>query len=170
MSAPAVKPTRRPQVRPRLRVALNALVYDGLTIGEAAQKAGMAYEAVRVALHRPHVQAALASVKRERLGLESLRSFHTVTDLRDNSASDKVRLDASKVIMTAAGDLEPEHNHAPTTALALQIIVSPQHALPVNFNAAGGVIEAPAFDPETFRARIMPAPDPALLAVDDDKD
>jgi len=168
MSVPAVKPTRAPQVRPRLRVALHALVYDGLTIGDAAKKAGMAYEAVRVALHRPHVQAHLASVKRERLGLESLRSFHTVTDLRDNSASDKVRLDASKVIMTAAGDLEPERNHGPSTALALQIIVSPQHALPASINAAGGVIECAPFDPTAFRVvhAVEHLPEPA----DDDGD
>ena len=165
MSVPAVKPTRRPQVRPRLRVALQALVYDGQTIGEAAETAGMAYEAVRVALHRPHVQAALASLKRERVGLESLRSFHTVTDLRDNSASDKVRLDASKVIMTAAGDLEPERHQAPTTALALQIIVGPQHALPPSINTDNGLIEAPAFDPAAFQARLTAG---AELADDDE--
>lgn len=168
MSVPAAKQTRAPQVRPRLRVALNALVYEGLTIGQAAEKAGMAYEAVRVALHRPHVQAHLTGLKRERVGLESLRSFHTVTDLRDNSASDKVRLDASKVIMTAAGDLEPERNHGPSTALALQIIVSPQHALPANVTTAGGVIEAPPFDPDAFRVvhAFEHSPEPA----DDDGD
>jgi hypothetical protein len=128
----------------------------------------MAYEAVRVALHRPHVQAALASLKRERVGLESLRSFDKVTKLRDFAASEKVQLDASKVIMTAAGDLEPERNHGPSTALALQIIVSPQHAIPVNVTTAGGVIEAPPFDPATFAA--VPASKGMLEAAGADED
>jgi len=144
------------------------MVYDGLTIGEAAEKAGMSYESVRVALHRPHVQAAVASLKRERLGLESLKSFHKVTQLRDGAASEKVQLDASKVIMTAAGDLEPERNHAPTSALALQIIVSPQHALPAGIASAGGLIEAPPFDPATFRP--LSAPNARLEPADGDED
>lgn len=156
MTVPAVKTARSPQVRPRLRTALQALVYEGRTIGEAAEIAGMTYESVRVALHRPHVQAALTALKRERVGLESLRSFHTVTQLRDFSGSDKVRLDASKVIMTAAGDLEPERHQAPASGIALQIIVNPQHALPEAPKSAG-VIEAAPFDPTTYRV-VTPEP------------
>lgn len=154
MTVPAANPTRSPQVRPRLREALRSMVYEGHTITQAAENAGMTYESVRVALQRPHVQAALTSLKRERVGLESLRSFHKVTQLRDGAASEKVQLDASKVIMSAAGDLEPERNRAPPVAMAIQIITSPGFEPTVASNTAG-VIESPAFDPASFR---LPAP------------
>lgn len=156
MTVPAAKTPRAPQVRPRLRVALQALVYEGRTIGEAAEISGMTYESVRVALQRPHVQAALTALKRERVGLESLRSFHTVTQLRDFSGSDKVRLDASKTIMTAAGDLEPERHQAPASGTVLQIVVNTQHALPEAPSSAG-VIEAAPFNPATYRV-VTPEP------------
>ena len=155
MTIPAGKKTRSPQVRPRLREALRSMVYDGHTITQAAQKAGMQYESLRIALQRPHVQAALTSLKRERLGLESLRSFHKVTELRDGAASEKVQLDASKVIMTAAGDLEPQRHQAPALPVAIQIITAPGFE-PAIAGSASGVIEAPAFDPAAFR-RLPPA-------------
>jgi hypothetical protein len=141
------------------------MVYEGHTITQAAEVAGMTYESVRVALQRPHVQAALTSLKRERLGLESLRSFHKVAELRDGAASEKVQLDASKVIMTAAGDLEPQRQHAPPVPLAIQIITSPHYAPLPELVSSSGVIEARPYDPTSFRAPRVEAPESA----DDDE-
>lgn len=140
------------------------MVYEGHTITQAAEKAGMTYESVRVALQRPHVQAALASLKRERVGLESLRSFHKVTELRDAAASEKVQLDAAKTIMTVNGDLEPHRQHAPAVPVAIQIITAPGFQNPV-VGSESGLIELPAFDPATFRAAL---PAPAEVQGDDE--
>ncbi|HWW12417.1 MAG TPA: hypothetical protein VN018_07865 [Brevundimonas sp.] len=159
MTVPAVKPARSAQIRPRLRVALDALVGKGLTIGEAAQEAGLSYEGLRLALHKPHVQAFMTGLKRERLGLESLRSFQKVVDLRDNAVSEKVSLDASKAILTAAGDLEPERHSSPSSGAVLQIIVNTGHALTAS-PPANGVVELPAFNPATWGPVIEHAPQP----------
>ena len=119
----------------------------------------MAYESLRVALHKPHVQAFMTGLKRERLGLESLRSFQKVVDLRDNAVSEKVALDASKAILTAAGDLEPERHLSPSSGAVLQIIVNTGHA-PGAPPPASGVWELPPYSPGGDRRVIEHAPQP----------
>lgn len=167
MPVPATKSVRSPQIRPRLRVALDALVNEGLTIGEAAERSGMAYEAVRVAIHKPHVQAAIASLKRQRLGLESLRSFSQVVKLRDGAQSERVQLDACKVILSAAGDLEPERQHGPSGGAVIQIVINAAHQeAPLVRTSPSGVVESPPFDPAKWRPVIEHAPQP----VSDDED
>ncbi len=167
MTVPAQTTPRSPQIRPRLRVALDALVSQGLTIAEAAQVSEMTYESLRVALHRPHVQSEITRLKRERLGLESLRSFHKVVKLRDNAESDRVRLDACKVILTSAGDLEPERQSSPSSGAFLQIIVNAARAPAVAQPPANGVYELPPYTPGAGRALIE---HPPLIAADDEDD
>lgn len=151
MSHLAPANTRKAQIRPRLSKAIEAMVNHGLTIHQAAENAGMTYESLRVALHKPHVQAHMSHVKRERLGLETLRSWHVVSELRDSSLSDKVRLDAAKTVITAAGELAAEREPAAPNAVAIQIIT--QGDATVLQASAGNVIEAPPFDPKTFQPR-----------------
>lgn len=141
-----VKP-RKPQVRPALAKAIDQMVRHGLTISQAAENAGMQYESLRVALQKPHVQEHLAGVKRERLGLETLRSWHVVSELRDNSPSDKVRLDAAKTVIAAAGELAPDREPAGSGGMAIQIIT---HGATVIQASPHGVIEAAPFDPRTL--------------------
>lgn len=142
---------RRKQIRAPLERAIRLIIEDGRTLPEACQVAGLQEESVQKALRKEHVKAFCSSLKREWMTGQTFRSWSTVEKLRDTSASDKVRLESAALFIRAAGDLEPERNHGPSTALALQIIVSPQHALPVNNTSAGGVIEAPPFDPDAFR-------------------
>lgn len=151
----APRPERSPQIRPRLREVCRLIVEQGLTLGQAAESAGMAYESARVALHKPHVRQYLTGLKRERLGVETIRSFHRATELRDTAQSEKVQLDAAKLIMTAAGDLAPERDHGPRLVQAIQIIV-PEGRSPDPLQVTDkGVIESPAFDPAAWRARAI---------------
>ena len=143
---------RKPQIRPALANAIDQMVRHGLTISQAAENAGMQYESLRVALQKPHVISYLTRAKRERLGLESLRSWHVVSELRDGSPSDKVRLDAAKTVIAAAGELAPEREPAGSGGMAIQIIT---HGATVIQASPHGVIEAPAFDP-----RSLPTPAP----------
>ena len=143
--APA-KP-RKPQIRPALANAIDQMVRHGLTISQAAENAGLQYESLRVALQKPHVQEHLTRVKRERLGLETLRSWHVVSVLRDNSPSDKVRLDAAKTVISAAGELAPDREPAGSSGLSIQIITTGPTAIQASPH---GVVEAPPFDPRTL--------------------
>lgn len=156
-----VKSGRSPQVRPRLREVCRLLVEEGRTLAQAAQTAGMTYESARVALHKPHVQAFLASLKRERLGFETIRSMHRVAELRDTAQSEKVSLDAAKLLMTAAGDLQPEErDRSPASGVVVQIVVADYHqALPITVSDKG-VIEAPPYQPS------LEAPARELVYVD----
>lgn len=161
---------RRKQIRAPLERAIRLMIESGRTLPEACKIAGLQEESVQKALRKEHVKAFCASTKREWMSGQTFRSWSTVEKLRDTSASDKVRLESAALFIRAAGDLEPERHRAPTTALALQIIVSPQHALPVDINAAGGVIEAKPFDPATFSPRLLLGDDPVPEPVDADED
>lgn len=149
MTVPAVKKTRKPQIRPLLAKALGHLVNDGMTIHQAAESAGMTYEAVRLALAKPHVRAELLSVKQARLELETLRSWDKVAKLRDGAESQKVQLEAAKVHLTASGDLTGERSHAPVASVAIQFVVPETPMMRVANER--GIVECPAFDPTSYR-------------------
>lgn len=149
MTVPAVKKTRKPQIRPLLAKALGHLVNDGMTIHQAAENAGMTYEAVRLALAKPHVRGELLSLKQARLELETLRSWDKVAKLRDGAESQKVQLEAAKVHLTASGDLSGERNHAPAMSVAIQFVVPEAPMMRVANER--GIVEAPAFDPTSYR-------------------
>lgn len=168
MSVPAPVNVRRKQIRAPLERAIRLIIENGRTLPEACDTAGLQEESVQKALRKEHVKAFCASVKREWMTGQTFRSWSTVEQLRDGSASDKVRLESAALFIRAAGDLEPERNHGPSTALALQIIVSPQHALPVNVTTAGGVIEAPPFDPDAFRVLSASQAMPEAAGGDED--
>ena len=165
MSDTAPVKVRRKQIRAPLERAIRLMIEDGRTLSEACQVAGLQEESVQKALRKGHVKAFCSSLKREWMTGQTFRSWSTVEKLRDNSPSDKVRLESAALFIRAAGDLEPERHQAPTTALALQIIVAPQHALPPSINTDNGLIEAPAFDPAAFQARLTAG---AELADDDE--
>ena len=149
MTVPAVKKTRKPQVRPLLAKALGHLVNDGMTIHQAAENAGMTYEAVRLALAKPHVRAELLSLKQARLELETLRSWDKVAKLRDGAESQKVQLEAAKVHLTASGDLTGERSHAPAVAVAIQFVVPDGSSMRVANER--GIVEAEPFNPTAYR-------------------
>lgn len=149
MTVPAVKKERAKQIRPPLERAIRLMVESGRTLLDAAQMAELKEESLRKALAKPHVKAFVSSLRREWLAGETLQSWHTVSELRKQSQSDKVRLDAAKTVIGAAGELASEANHAPSVAVAIQFVV-PDAAGAVRANERG-IVEAPAFDPTSYR-------------------
>lgn len=149
MTVPTAKTERTKQIRAPLERAIRLMVEDGRTLSEAARMAELKDESLRKALAKPHVKAFVASLRREWLAGETLQSWHTVSELRKQSQSDKVRLDAAKTVIGAAGELASEANHAPSVAVAIQFVVPDGSSMRVANER--GIVEAPAFDPTSYR-------------------
>ncbi|NTG94244.1 hypothetical protein [Rhizobium rhizogenes] len=92
------KETKKLSVKPRLRKAIEAMVFDGLTRPEAAVIAGMTDHGVRTALTKPHVLAYLNECQEMLRTSARPRALNRVISLVDKADSDRVRLDAAKYI------------------------------------------------------------------------
>lgn len=149
MTVPAVRKERSKQIRAPLERAIRLMVEDGRTLSEAAKMAELKDESLRKALAKPHVKSFVSSTKAAWLAGETLVSWKTVTTLRDASQSDKVRLDAAKTVIGAAGELSSEANQAPPLSVAIQFVV-PDTAGMRTANARG-IVEALPFDPSSYR-------------------
>lgn len=147
MSAPTEpKPPRARQIRPRVRVALVAIVEKGLKIGDAAETAGMRGESLRLALKRPHIQEELTRIKQAWLSNETGKAWLTVADLANGAASEDVRLKAARTILEAAGELGGKDKGEQMARTLVQILVGPaSQKREMIVSDRGGVIEMPAF-------------------------
>ena len=91
------------------QVALvDTLVAEGLSIKDAASKAGYAKgESGRVSAHRalkaPHVQQYMVQRMNETFGLSATSALATVRRLSSNAKSEYVQLEASKDLLDRAG-------------------------------------------------------------------
>lgn len=75
--------SRKLQVTGRLKVALDAMAWEGLKLKDAASQAGLTYHALYSALRKPHVLAhynALLVVLRSG---ERARNIHRLAEIRD---------------------------------------------------------------------------------------
>jgi hypothetical protein len=89
---------RDKEIRGKMRVALNAMVWEGLLINEAAIRAGLTTTAIRYALQRPHV---LEYLRRERQVLRASvcsRNELVLAEVRDNSENSMARIAAVKAL------------------------------------------------------------------------
>lgn len=81
------EPAKRLEIRGKLKAALDAMVWDGLELAEAARNFKMSTFGVRKALAKPHVQAYLKSEKqvlRESLSARNIRRLGEIRDAADN--------------------------------------------------------------------------------------
>jgi len=135
--------TARPaHIRPALRAALVSLVHDGLTITAAAEKAGLQRESLSKALKKPHVQTALADVRRAWSSNETAKAWLVVARLADGAASEDVQLKAARTILDAAGELSGQSTSAPRVAQVVQILLQHGENRPAIEVSSSGVIEA----------------------------
>ncbi len=140
---------RAPQIRPRLQDACRLIVTEGLSVPDAAKRAGMAVHSMQVALRKPHVRAFLASVKHAWLDSRTSKAWLNVAQLADSACSEDVRLKANRVFLEAAGELGVKGADPNATARTLvQIVVNAAQGMG-NLTASQmpGVIEAPAYQP-----------------------
>jgi len=137
---------RKGQVRPAVRVAMTAMVEQGLSIPAAANLAGLTYEGLRIALRRPHVRKAMTDVRRIWHESETLVAWKTVADLQRNAASEDVRLKSARTVIGAAGELEPDNGRSHNVGNTLVQIICAPDARVLQANDRG-VVELPAWQP-----------------------
>lgn len=78
------QPASRLRVSPAVKVACNAIVYEGKELDEAAKDAGITTRALRLALERPHVLAHLKAEKEVFRGWVSAQNIHHAVKLRES--------------------------------------------------------------------------------------
>jgi hypothetical protein len=90
--------SQRLNVTGKLKIALEAMVWEGLSRMDAAAKAGLADNSVRVALKKPHVlryyNTELAAL---RISLRA-RNTHVLAGITENSENDAARVKAVQVL------------------------------------------------------------------------
>ncbi len=134
------KQKKKLKVTPRLRTAIEAMVFDGLKRPEAAEHAGLTDHAVRTALTKPHVLAYLNECQEMLRTSARPRALNRVIKLIDEAESDKVKLEASKYI---DGMDRPSH-----TVGATQVNVQVNNNVSVT---PGYVIDLTATQAESIR-------------------
>ena len=90
--------SKRLRVTGKLRIAIEAMIWEGLPRSEAATKAGLADSSLRFALRKPHVlahhNAELAAL---RTSLRA-RNVHRLNDIGDKSGNDMAKVSAIKTL------------------------------------------------------------------------
>lgn len=100
-------------------------------------------ESLSKALHKPHVKAFKAAVKRAWLASETDKAWLVVTGLAQNAASEDVKLKAAKVLLDAAGELTPGDKAGVGPRTLVQIVVQhPTESGQPTLRQLPGVIEA----------------------------
>lgn len=95
-------------VSKKLDAALHYHVLEGMSQPEAASKAGITYQALNLALKRPHIHERIKQIRQESLTREGVRSLHRVKELRDQDRNLTVALDASRYLASLAGIQPPD--------------------------------------------------------------
>lgn len=88
----------KPHIRPRLRRAIEAMVWQAAKRADAASIAGMTDHSLRAALKRPHVSALLLHEMMVLRTSERPRNIQALVSVRDNSENDMARVNAAKTL------------------------------------------------------------------------
>ncbi|GAA0768763.1 hypothetical protein [Brevundimonas olei] len=138
------EPVVKGRIRPALDTAIRLIEENGYTIADAAKSVGYRTHSLVQALHKPHVRAHRASVKRAWREAESSKAWVTMAKLASGAASEDVQFKSAKFLIemdeAAAGRMPAE------THQTIQIIARNVN-LPANLgnNQMSGVIEAEPF-------------------------
>jgi hypothetical protein len=101
---------------------------------------------------KPHVRAAKDAVKRAFLASETDKAWLTVVGLAQAAGSEDVKLKAAKVLLDAAGELEPKsaERSAQRPTVIINMVHPAGHPIP---HQLPGVIEAQPIQ----RVRVLPS-------------
>jgi len=95
------------KMNPKAKPLIDALVHDGLTVKEAAEKVGYKGNSARVngykLLKDPDVNALYLAEVQKRIGLGAHKALNSVLKLSTNAQSEYVQLEASKDVLDRAG-------------------------------------------------------------------
>lgn len=131
VSAPATPAVRKngrpPKVSGKLVVALKAIAWEGMELQEAAQAAGLTTRALRYALEKRHVIAALREQREVFRAYVSAQNIHHAKELRDSSGNAMAKLGAMKYI-DSIDDQDPvQRANRAAPGVVIQIIGNGAH-------------------------------------------
>lgn len=158
------------RVSNRVKVAIDAMVDDGLTRAKAAEVAGISDHGLYVALRKPHILA----YRRERMEVlrasEASRSISRVAKLADSAESEHVRLGANIHLMGIDGVVPVQrvegrylHEHLHHTPGLTIVFTPPRNEPPI---IEGEVIASRPHLDANGQARI---PHPSELKAEDER-
>jgi hypothetical protein len=124
------QPTRALQIRGKLLHVLNAMVWDGLELAEAARNFKMTAFAIRKAMAKPHVQAYLRSERQVLRESLSPRNIHRLREIRD--AADNMPAIQAIRTLEQMGDDQPGASSGASASPGITIrIINTQPAAPM---------------------------------------
>ena len=138
------KPVVKGRIRPALDTAIRLIEEQGFTIADAAKSVGYRTHSLVQALHKPHVRAFRAHVKRAWRESESSYAWYTMTRLARDAASEDVKFKSAKFLIEMD---EAANNRMPEQARQLVQIVTNtvQIGQQPTEGQLSGVIEAAPF-------------------------
>jgi hypothetical protein len=140
--------SRRGAVTGKLRVALEAMIWEGLPPKEAAAKAGMADSSLRFSLRKPHVLAFYnAELAALRTSLRA-RNVHRLDGIADDSKNDMARVAAVKALELISDQADERQRPGAGIVPGLQIVI-------VNGTTAPKVIGPAPFAPAAIAPRTI---------------
>ena len=83
-----------PRLTPAIARAIDIMVWDGKPYNKAAQEVGITSRAMRLALGKPHVLAAMKAELQVLRSSEGARNFHTLRQVRDQKKNQMARVQA----------------------------------------------------------------------------
>lgn len=118
----ASKPAETLRITGRNKVAIDAMVYEGLNRKDAAAKAGLKDHALYVALSKAHVKAYYMRQLDVLRTSERARNIHTLAEVRDQTSNQMARVQAVKALEQIDGD-EVQGGNRVNSLPGLQIVI-----------------------------------------------
>lgn len=136
LNLPAGTNGKRLKIGSKLRCAIQAMVWDGLPLNEAAQKANLTTAAVRQALSKSHVLQYLKSEKEVLRSSVNTRNITRLAEIRD-AADNMPAVNAIKVLEELGEDSGNSGAHQRSAGLVIVIQNTPmQPTAPITIDGA----------------------------------
>lgn len=110
------------KVSGRLKCAMDALIWRGLSRAEAAQCANMSEHSLYAALRKPHVKAYYLAELDVLRTSERARNIHTLAEVRDQKSNQMARVQAVKALEQISDD-EGQATARANSLPGLQIVI-----------------------------------------------
>lgn len=107
-------------ITPRVRRAVELMVWDGKRYAEAAAETGLTARAMRLALERPHVLAYLRSQQQVLRSSEGPRSIHRLAEIRD-AADNMPAVTSARELLTESESHARSSTSAATPGVVIHI-------------------------------------------------
>jgi hypothetical protein len=88
----------------RLKAALDDMVWNGTPWDKAAVKANLTVRSMRMSLQKPHVLQHLRKLRAALLAQSSAKTFHRLTELRDQDENRNAAVQAARTLETLADE------------------------------------------------------------------